>query len=70
MGLDGVELEGVPTAEGFALAITRKSPAMSALDIHILDPLRRKSEPSGVAVVFKENASEPAADSVRAKLPI
>jgi hypothetical protein len=46
----------------------KKIPARSEFEIHILEPLRMKSEPSFLAVVFKLKASEPEEGSVNAKL--
>jgi hypothetical protein len=58
----------VRTADGSAFAIIKKIPARSEFEIHILEPLRMKSEPSFLAVVFKLKASEPEEGSVNAKL--
>lgn len=48
--------------------MTKKSPATSELEIHILDPFKTKSVPSLFAVVFIANASEPDVVSDKAKL--
>lgn len=48
--------------------MTRKRPAMSEFEIHILLPFRINSFPTFLAVVLNANASVPAVGSVSAKL--
>jgi hypothetical protein len=52
-----------------ALAITKKTPACSALVIHILDPLMTKKSPIFLASHSRAKASLPEETSDRQKLP-
>lgn len=57
------------TLDGSALAITRNIPARSEFEIHILEPVSKKSSLSFLATVFSANASDPDNGSLKQKLP-
>lgn len=64
-----IQFSTILTFEGSAFAITTNTFAISELDIHIFVPFITYLSPTNLAVVLRENASEPELGSDKQKLP-